>query len=119
MDGRYYKLSNKDYMLMLKLRKVIDLLLTESKTMPVMYTRAFIEVAMTPLKGPTTYSHALGVTQPYMSRVLHEIGSDPRYRSQPNYLVNWAISPESMREKEYFVSAKGLKLLEDMLTAMR
>lgn len=119
MDGRYYKLSNRDYTLMLKLRRVIDLLLAESRHMPVMHARAFVEVAMVPLKGPTTYGRALGVSQPYMSRCLQEIGSDPRYRTEPSYLVNWAISPESLREKEYFLSAKGLNLLENMLSALR
>jgi hypothetical protein len=111
-------LSAKDEGTLRVLAKVADLLLMINPKMPLSYLRAFIEVALSPGKGPTAYANSLGLVQPVASRILMEIGPSARTRSAPDHLVYWVSSPLNGREKEYYLTPKGLTLMYDVLRAL-
>lgn len=116
---RSHKLSNQDYTSLVKLRRALDLIIAENRKMPILYARTFVEVSLNPLRGPTAYAQSIGVSQPYMSRVLREIGADPRHRAEIVGLIDSAQSPTSGREMEYFLTPNGLMLMQRLIQVLK
>lgn len=85
------------------------------------YAEAFLAVAEKPGHGPTEYAKSLGSVQPVVSRLLHELGSRSRRkeRTEGLGLVEWNIHPESLRNKQYFLTPKGESLKEKVVAILQ
>ena len=113
--GRYHEISNADRKTLIKARDMLDILLTLNHKMPVIYARSFLEITLSPGKGPTSYGHSVGISQPNMSRVLLELGAKSRHREDGLKLVDKFPSLDNAREQEYHLTLKGLKLMFDIV----
>lgn len=81
-----------------------------SPGLPATYIDAFLAVALNPGHGPTEYARMVGTSQPIMSRTLLEIGEQARLRDEPLHLVVSRRHPESRRQIQYYLTAKGYAL---------
>ena len=86
--------------------------------MPSSYLAAFLAVALKPGYGPTEYAKELGTIQPIASRILLEIGAQPRGGMQGLGLVDRRASAESLRNQEYYLTPKGRALLRKIAAAL-
>lgn len=102
----------------MKVRDIVDMFLTIDRKMPLIYVRAFMEVALNPGKGPTSYGIAIGTGQPQTSRILLEIGPQARFRQDGLKLVDQATSPDSAREKQAYLTPAGMTLMYDIIRRM-
>jgi|SRR5215211_860635 DNA-binding MarR family transcriptional regulator len=82
------------------------------------YITAFLAVARFPGEGPTFYASKLGATQPVASRVLQEIGTNPRVKGKGLELVDSEIDPANRRQHRYFLTQRGRGLLRDVINIM-
>jgi DNA-binding MarR family transcriptional regulator len=86
--------------------------------MPSSYMEAFLVVALKPGYGPTEYAKELGTIQPIASRILLEIGAQPRGGTEGLGLVDRRVSDESLRNQEYYLTPKGKELLRKIAAAL-
>lgn len=108
---RLHKLSNEDRRSLMRVRDIMDMFLTIDRKLPLIYARAFIEVALNPGRGPTAYGSAMGTGQPQMSRILLEIGPQARFRQEGLMLVDQMPAPDNAREKQIFLTPAGITLM--------
>jgi len=102
----------------MKVRDIIDMFLAIERKMPLIYARSFIEVALNPGKGPTTYGSAIGTGQPQMSRILLEIGPQARHKQNSLNLVGQVASPNNAREIQTHLTPAGMTLMYDIIRRM-
>ena len=76
-------------------------------TMPLQYVTAFLLVAMDEGKTVSEYAKQAGVSLSVMSRHLLDIGERNRYMEDGFGLVMAKPSPNSLREKEVYLTTKG------------
>lgn len=114
-----HKLSNVDYKTLTNVKAILDVLNDIDHRMPLSYARAFVEVALHPGKGPSEIGRALNVDQPIMSRTLSEIGDRPRSRNEKLGLVELVPGSPDARLKECYMTHAGLKLMYDLIRAIR
>lgn len=79
--------------------------------MPANYIAAFLAVALDPGKGVTAYAEATGMLRPVTSRILLEIGAKSRNGESGLGLVDSVRGSTDLRAVNYFLTAKGKKLL--------
>jgi hypothetical protein len=112
---RFHRISDQDKFALMRIRDIFDMFLAQNHKMPLIYARAFMEVALSPGKGPTMYSATIGTSQPQMSRVLLNIGPRARWVESGMKLIDLAPSPENGRERQAYLTPKGLTLMYDIL----
>lgn len=78
--------------------------------LPAAYIDAYLAVALKPGLGPSDYAVMLGTIQPTASRLLMEIGDNPRNRADRLNLVEHRPHPESRRQIQYHLTPKGYAL---------
>jgi hypothetical protein len=101
-----------------KFNEIIQLFRDEDNKIPASYLAAFLMVAIDPNKGPTHYAQSMGTIQPVASRLLLEIGASARHKDQSLGLVDCRISATSLRDKEYYLTDKGLSLAKKISAIM-
>lgn len=112
-------LTEDEIRILMKLNAAIDILRSYDHKIPASYISAALNVAINPGNGPTHYAKAMGTIQPIASRLLLEIGEKARHRDGPLGLVEAQISPESLRDKQYHLTAKGLDLAKRLADVLR
>lgn len=113
--NRFHKISDEDMRSLMKIRDIFDMFLALNHKMPLIYARSFIEVALSPGKGPTMYGNAIGTSQPQMSRILLEIGQRARVLESGLKLIDLVPSSDSGRERQAYLTPKGMALMYDIL----
>jgi DNA-binding MarR family transcriptional regulator len=95
--------------------RVCDGFLAYSSTIPLAMAEAFLLVALNEGKSLRELCAISGQPQSTMSRHLLDLG-DRNRRMEPGLgLVEWRLHPRELRRKQYLLSPKGRKLLQDIL----
>lgn len=93
-----------------RLRDVVGAFRSLEPNLPTAYLDAYLAVALKPGLGPSDYAVMLGTIQPSASRLLMEVGDNPRSRVAPLDLVEPRPHPESRRQIMYHLTPKGYAL---------
>ena len=112
---RFHSISDQDKFSLMKIRDIFDMFLAQNHKMPLIDARSFIEVALSPGRGPTGYCGAIGTSQPHMSRILLKLGPRARCVESGLKLIDLAPSSESGRELQAYLTPKGMALMHDIL----
>ena len=115
---RFAQPSEADARLLRKTTSLIDAFRAVDPAMPLGYAAAFLAVASEPGQGVTHYADTLGMLRPVCSRVLLEIGIKTRTGGPGYELVDRVHNDADMRNVNYFLTAKGKKLLASILKHM-
>jgi hypothetical protein len=118
---RFHELSVEDQKALSKVIRIVEAFRDVEGRMPTSYADAFLRVAAKPGHGPSEYSKDMGTTQPVASRLLLEIGSvesgaKSRHRERGLELVDRQVSDMSLRNHEYFLTPKGLRLVNKLIS---
>ncbi|ACA19282.1 transcriptional regulator, MarR family [Methylobacterium sp. 4-46] len=89
---------------------ILDTFRGMNPRMSITYAMGFLMVANRPGLGPTDYAPMLGTTQPIMSRMLLDLGPKTRDKPEGLGLLERRVSPESLRQVCYTLTAKGEEL---------
>lgn len=118
---KFHELSKDEMEALEKVIRIIQAFRDVEPRMPTSYADAFLQVARRPGEGPTEYAKHLHTTQPAASRLLIEIGSteQARERNTGLGLVDRQISAQSLRNQEYFLTARGRQLLGRLLDVIK
>lgn len=90
-----------------RLRDVVGAFRSLEPNLPAAYIDTYLAVVLKPGLGPTDYAAMLGTIQPTASRLLMEVGDNPRSRLAPLNLVEHRPHPESRRQIQYHLTPKG------------
>ncbi len=112
-------LSEGDLFLLRRLRLIIQIFRRLEGRIPSSYMDAFLLVAITPGLGPTEYARGLGTSQPVASRILLELGTHARERDTQLDLVDRRPSALSLARQEYFLTAKGNVVLNQIIKTLK
>ena len=99
---------------------LLDVFRAVDPAMPIGYAAAFLAVATKPGQGVTYYAETLGMIRPVASRVILEIGQKTRGGAIGSGfgLVDSVHNDMDMRNVDYFLTAKGKRLLTKILDLM-
>lgn len=112
---RFAQPSDHDARQLRKATSLIDAFRAVDPAMPLSYAAAFLAVASNPGHGVTAYAETLGMVKPVASRVLLEIGIKTRTGGPGYELVDRVHNDADMRNVNYFLTAKGKKLMAAIL----
>ena len=112
---RFAPPTDADARLLRKSASLINAFRSVDPAMPLGYAAAFLAVATNPGQGVTYYADALGMLRPVCSRVLLEIGVKTRTGGPGYELVDRVQNSADMRNVNYYLTAKGRKLLAAVL----
>ena len=93
-----------------RLRDVVGAFRGLEPNLPAAYIDTYLAVALKPGLGPSDYAVMLGTIQPTASRLLMEVGDNPRSRAAPLNLVEHHPHPGSRRQIQYHLTPKGYAL---------
>lgn len=79
---------------------------------------AFLHVAADEGKSLSDYVSAAGLPQSTISRQLNDLGRLNREREEGLMLVDDRFAPESLKEKQKFLTPKGKELVKRVLKAL-
>jgi DNA-binding MarR family transcriptional regulator len=95
--------------------RICDGFQAHSPTIPLAMAEAFLLVALNEGKSLRELCAIAGQPQSTMNRHLLDLG-DRNRRMEPGLgLVEWRLHPRELRRKQYLLSPKGRKLLQEIL----
>jgi DNA-binding MarR family transcriptional regulator len=115
---RFARPTNKEAATIRRAIELISAFREISPGMPTGYVAAFLAVAHEPGHGVTKYAKDLDVIVPVASRTLLEIGKKARTGGPGYGLVDSVQASEDLRAWAYYLTPKGVTLLDRVLEVM-
>ena len=112
--GTNSRISPEDRHAALKLFRGLSVFRAVRETMPLQYVTTFLTIAMDEGKSLNEYGKALNIPPSTMSRQLQDLGPSTRKGITGLKLIESHFAPGSLREKEVYLTPKGLSLLRSL-----
>lgn len=118
MSGFNQSLRDDEKIVLANLMKALKPFRGLDATMPLQYVTAFLEVAIKEGQTVTQYAQITGVSQSLMTRHLADIGKVNRYHEAGYDLIEATTDPMDRRTKRNKLTAKGQRLVGQILGAL-